>query len=113
MATIDPNWELSVHDVKRMLDEKADFLLLDVREPGEHAIVHIEGAELIPLGQLPSALPRLQKHADKAIVTHCHKGGRSLDAAVFLRQNGFENVRSMAGGIDAWAVHVDRSKPRY
>lgn len=113
MAAIDANWEISVQDVKKLLDAKADFVLIDVREPKEHAIVHIEGAELIPLGQLASALPQLQRHGDKPIVAHCHRGGRSLSAAEFLRKNGFDNVRSMAGGIDAWAMQIDPSKARY
>lgn len=113
MQTIDPTWEISVEDVKDMLRRNEEFMLLDVRQPEEHAIARIEGATFIPLGDLPAALPRLQEHADKTIVTHCHLGMRSLQAAAFLRQQGFEDVRSMAGGIDAWADRIDPSVPRY
>lgn len=113
MPSIDPAWEVSVEDVKRMLDEREDFILLDVRQPEEHAMARIESSTFIPLGELPAALPRLQEHADKPIVTHCHLGMRSLQAAAFLRQQGFDDVKSMAGGIDAWAERIDPSVPRY
>ncbi|MBI4580487.1 MAG: rhodanese-like domain-containing protein, partial [Planctomycetes bacterium] len=84
MADLDPVWEVSVEEVKAMLDSKQAFLLLDVREPDEHATARIPGAELVPLGDLPAVLPRLQEHADKPVIAHCHMGGRSLKAAVFL-----------------------------
>jgi rhodanese-related sulfurtransferase len=76
-------------------------------------MARIESSTFIPLGELPAALPRLQEHADKPIVTHCHLGMRSLQAAAFLRQQGFDDVKSMAGGIDAWAERIDPSVPRY
>ncbi len=113
MPQIDPAWEVSAEDVKQMREGGEDFLLLDVRQPEEYAIARIEGAKLVPLGELPASLPSLLEHADKPVVTHCHMGMRSLQAAAFLRQQGFENVRSMAGGIDAWSSRVDASVPRY
>ena len=113
MKPIDPEWEVTVQDVKAKLDRAEDVFLLDVREPDEHAIVNIDGAQLTPLGNLRTALPELQPHASRTVITFCHRGGRSLQAAHFLRSQGFTDVKSMAGGIDAWAVHVDPSKPRY
>ncbi len=113
MPQIDPAWEVSVEAVKQLGEAGQDLLLLEVRQPEEFAVARIEGARLVPLGDLPTALPGLLEHADKPVVTHCHKGMRSLQAAAFLRQQGFENVRSMAGGIEAWSTRIDPSVPLY
>jgi adenylyltransferase/sulfurtransferase len=67
----------------------------------------------LKLGDLPAAMPQLLEHADKPVVAHCHLGLRSRQAATFLRQQGFEDVRSMTGGIDAWSVRIDPRVPRY
>mgnify|MGYP002387471154 FL=1 len=97
-----------------MLDAGEDIVLLDVRQPEEYNLARIEGAIFIPLGDLPAALPRLQEQADGALmVTLCHRGARSLQAAVFLRRSGIDAVKSMAGGIDAWSERIDPSVPRY
>ena len=88
-----------------------DLLLLDVREPFEWDIAHLEGARLIPLGQLPARLGELDGHAD--IVAYCHHGMRSLQAVEMLRAAGFSKVRSLDGGIDAWAREVEPNLPRY
>lgn len=114
MSRINPDWEVSVWDVKGMLDKGEDFLLLDVRRPEEHAISHIQGARLVPLADLPSRLEQIRElAADRPIIAHCHHGVRSLNAAAILREAGVAQVKSMAGGIDAWAAHVDQSVPRY
>jgi adenylyltransferase/sulfurtransferase len=113
MNGIDPEWEVSVQDVKAKLDGGDDFLLLDVRQPEEHAVVNIDGAKLVPLGTLRSALPELNAHQAGCVVTFCHHGGRSMEAARVLRASGFADVKSMAGGIDTWAEQIDPSKPRY
>jgi rhodanese-related sulfurtransferase len=86
-------------------------VLLDVREPFEWDIAHIEGSRLIPLGELPARLRELEGHAD--IVTFCHHGSRARRAAELLRAAGFSKVRSMRGGIDAWSAEVEPSLPRY
>ena len=86
-------------------------LLLDVREPHEWAIARIGGARLLPLGQLPARLGEIDPHA--AIVTYCHRGVRSMRALEILRGAGFGNVRSLDGGIDSWALEVDRTMDRY
>lgn len=85
--------------------------LIDVREPNEYEIVHIEGSTLIPLGELPSRVNELNT-ADE-LVTYCHTGQRSARATAFLRGLGFKKVRNLEGGIEAWAIEVDPSMNRY
>jgi adenylyltransferase/sulfurtransferase len=98
-------------EVKSKLDRGDKFLLLDVREPHEYQIARIEGATLLPLGQLPARLGELDKNAE--IVAHCKMGGRSQQAVDLLKQQGFTNVRNMTGGINAWSDKVDKSVPKY
>jgi rhodanese-related sulfurtransferase len=93
----------------------ADALLLDVREDWElqTASVRAEGFEVrhIPMGQLPARLSELDP--ERSIACLCHHGGRSSQVAHFLSQQGFHQVVNIAGGIDAWAVQIDPSLPRY
>ena len=104
--------EISAEELRQEMDEKGDGLVvIDVREPHEWEIVHIDGARLIPLNQLPERLSELDGHAE--IVTHCHHGARSMKALEILKGAGFGKVRSLAGGIDAWAERVDRGLARY
>ena len=90
-----------------------ELLLLDVREPSEHARAKIEGAKLVPLGQLEARVSELAAWRGKRIVIHCHHGGRSARACGLLRDQGFEHVENLAGGIDAWSQSVDPGVPRY
>ena len=85
--------------------------LLDVREPWEFAIAHLPDAVLLPLGELPARLMGLPK--DRELITICHHGLRSLTARSLLVHAGFARVRNLTGGVDAWAVEVDRTMPRY
>jgi sulfur-carrier protein adenylyltransferase/sulfurtransferase len=103
--------EITALDLKAELDAGKPIVLVDVREPHEQEITQIDGALLIPLGELPDRLGELDDHAE--IVTHCHHGGRSLKALEILRAAGFAKVRSLRGGIDAWAVNIDPEMPRY
>ena len=104
--------EITAEELRReMSDKRGDFVLIDVREPHEWDIAHIEGARLIPLNQLPERLAELDGHAE--IVTHCHHGARSMKALEILKGAGFGKVRSLAGGIDAWAERVETGLPRY
>jgi sulfur-carrier protein adenylyltransferase/sulfurtransferase len=104
--------EITVEDLQSELGKKgSDLVLVDVREPHEWEIAHIEGARLIPLGQLPERLGELDGHAE--IVTHCHHGARSMKALAILKGAGFSRVRSLAGGIDAWADRIEVGMPRY
>ena len=87
-------------------------MLIDVREPHEWEIAHIDGARLIPLGQLPDRLGELDGHAE--IVTQCHKGSAVDEgAARSCAAPGFGKVRNLAGGIDAWAERIEPGMARY
>jgi adenylyltransferase/sulfurtransferase len=103
--------EIAATELQREMRENPDLVLVDVREPHEWEICRIPGARLIPLGQLPARLSELDGHRE--IVTHCHRGTRSLRALEILRAAGFRKVRSLRGGIDAWAAEVDPEVPRY
>ena len=103
--------EITARDLKAEWDRSPDLLVIDVREPHEFEIAHIDGAVLIPLSELPTRLSELDGHRE--IVTHCHHGARSLKALEILKAAGFSKVRSLRGGIDAWAVNVDPGLPRY
>lgn len=103
--------EISAREVKQRLDRGEKLLLVDVREPHEHAVCHIEGALLIPMGSIPASLQRLD--TDEDVICFCHHGMRSLDVANWLRAQGVRSARSMAGGIDRWSLEVDPLVPRY
>ena len=90
-----------------------ELLLLDVREPSEHARARIEGAKLVPLAQLEARLDEFDGWRSRRVVVHCHHGGRSARACALLREHGFERVENLAGGIDAWSLTVDPGVPRY
>jgi len=85
--------------------------LVDVRTPEEYSIASVPGSVLADQNVAQEILQTWPK--DTAIVTICHHGMRSLDAAAYLRGHGFSNTRSMSGGIDAWALQIDSSIPRY
>ena len=103
--------EIAAAELRDAQARNPRLLLLDVREPHEWEIAHIEGARLIPLSELPERLGELDGHAE--IVTHCHHGTRSIRALEILKAAGFAKVRSLKGGIDAWSATVDPSIPRY
>ena len=103
--------EVSPTELRDELAAGAKLVLLDVREPWEFGICHLEGATLIPLGTLPQRLGELDKAA--AVVTICHSGSRSMQAARFLKANGVANVRSLVGGVEGWATRVDTTMARY
>lgn len=105
------SYTITVRDLKDRLDKGDKIFLLDVREPHEYSMAKIEGSVLIPLGELPTSLEKL--NADDEIVALCHRGMRSADAMGFLMQQGFSNVKNLVGGIDAWSIEVDPEVPRY
>lgn len=105
------DYAISVQELKNRLDKGDEIFLLDVREPHEFSMAKIEGSTLIPLGTLPASLSQLNPNDE--IVALCHKGMRSADAVGFLLQQGFNNVKNLVGGIDAWSVQVDQTVPRY
>jgi len=103
--------EISAVEVKAKIDRGDKFQLIDVREPHEWQIGHIPQAKLIPLGELPKRLNELDPSVE--IVAHCKSGVRSAKACNLLRQNGFNRVSNMTGGILAWSDKVDPSVPKY
>ena len=92
--------ELSAEELKLMMANRERFVLIDVREPHEHAISQIDGSILIPLGELESRIDGLNKH-DRTVV-HCQSGVRSAKACAILKSAGFEDVINLRGGIAAW-----------
>lgn len=102
---------MTVHELKQLRDAGDDHFLLDVREPHEQAICRIEGAKLIPLGELENRTAELP--SGKRILIHCKSGGRSARAVSKLRELGFENVWNISGGIIAWAREIDPTMAEY
>src|SRR2546423_1073663 len=102
---------ISVQELKRRMDAIEDFELIDVREPFEFEIARINGAKLIPLGEIAERADELQR--GEPIVVHCHSGQRSAQAVRLLQQQGFSNVYNLDGGIDAWSDQIDPSVPKY
>ncbi len=105
--------EITPLELKVMMDEKRDFALIDVREPNEFDIARIPGSTLVPLSQLPNRFHELDKLKSKEIVVHCKSGVRSRKAINFLKQQGFNNLVNVAGGILGWSDQVDSSVPKY
>ena len=104
-------WDISVQDLKAMLDAGENVRIIDVREPHEWDIVHIDGAELIPLSQIPAYMHRLDS-ADQLIM-QCKTGVRSAKALKQLHEAGFRKLKNLKGGVIAWAEDIDTSLPVY
>ena len=102
--------QLSVKDLKQRLDAGEDLFVLDVREPYEYQIANI-GAKLIPQNDVPKRLNELDR--DREIVVHCRSGQRSQRIAEYLAQQGYSNVKNLAGGILAWADEIDPKMQKY
>jgi len=105
--------EVQAAAVKAALEAGEELLLVDVRQPEEFETARIEGATLIPLGELEARLEELAAWRQRRVVVTCHHGMRSQSAAKLLRETGFARVESLAGGIEAWSLTVDPSVPRY
>ncbi|MGD8571262.1 MAG: rhodanese-like domain-containing protein [Gammaproteobacteria bacterium] len=103
---------ITVTELKERLEQSNDKpLLLDVREPWEFAICHIDGSRLIPMREIPNAVGELDE--EQEIVVICHTGVRSLQVCYFLQHEGFSNVSNLSGGVHAWATTVDPQMPTY
>jgi sulfur-carrier protein adenylyltransferase/sulfurtransferase len=105
--------EITPRETKKLLDERTDFVFIDCRLPSEAAITKIDGAQLIPLQQIQQHSEQLMQWKDRKIVVHCKVGGRSMQFAHILKQSGFTDVRSMAGGILLWNKDVNPGGPQY
>lgn len=103
--------EITVQDLARWRREEKDFVLLDVREPDEVATAVLPHSVVIPMRDIPARINELPQ--DKPIAVMCHHGGRSERVAQFLDARGFADVSNVDGGIDAYALEVDSSVPRY
>ena len=110
MKPIEPDLEISPQETAALMKEGA-VKLIDVRTPHEYEIARIEGCPLVDAALAKEIVETWPK--DTAIITLCHHGIRSLDAAIYLRQQGFSQTRSMRGGINLWSMTVDPSIPRY
>ncbi len=104
-------FEVTPIAVKRSLDRGEQTTLLDVREPFEYEICHLEGSKLIPLDRLDERLKELDRSAN--LVVYCHTGRRSATATRFLLTKGFKNAKNLKGGIKAWGEEVDPEMPMY
>ena len=102
--------DITPKDLDKLRREKK-LRLIDVREPHEWEIGRIEGAQLIPLGQLQERASELQP--DEDIVVYCKVGGRSAKGVEVLQKLGFKSLRNLKGGINAWSRDVDPSVPLY
>jgi sulfur-carrier protein adenylyltransferase/sulfurtransferase len=102
---------MSPYELKHRMDAGEPFQLIDVREPFEYEIARIDGAKLIPLGQITERIEELER--EQPIVVHCHSGKRSAQAMQLLLQRGFTKVYNLEGGIDAWSDQIDSNVPKY
>ena len=105
--------EISATEAQQLLDSSSSILLLDCRNQDEYDLVHIENSTLIPMDQVTIRTGEIGELKKERIVVYCHMGVRSLMVCRWLRENGFPNTQSMAGGIDAWSVAVDPTLRRY
>ena len=106
------DFEISPGQVKSLQKNGETFTLLDVREAWEYETSHIEGSKHIPMGDVP-ARAHQELDPDERLIVLCHHGMRSMNVTVWLRNQGFEQVQSLRGGIDAWSAEVDPSVQRY
>jgi len=104
--------EVTVQDMKQALANPAlGIKVVDVREPDEYEIAHVNGVPLLPLSELPNRFTELDPNQQYYL--HCKGGVRSLKAVSFLKQQGFKYVKSVKGGISAWSDEIDSSVPKY
>jgi rhodanese-related sulfurtransferase len=107
---LDP--EITVQSFAELRQQPGAPLLLDVREPWEHATANLPNSVLMPMGEVASRAHQ-ELDPDSPIVVLCHHGMRSLSVTMWLRNQGFEHVQSLSGGIDAWSRSIDPAIPRY
>jgi rhodanese-related sulfurtransferase len=104
--------EISATELKRRMDSGDDIQLIDVRQPDENAFASIEGAKLIPLGEIIKRMGEIDETRETVI--HCKMGGRSARAIEAMQQSGFKGeLKNLKGGITAWSNEVDQKVPKY
>jgi adenylyltransferase/sulfurtransferase len=102
--------QISVEEGRELLGGDTPPQLVDCREPWEHALCHLPGSVLLPLGEIVERAAELD--ANRPVLVYCHAGVRSINGAVLLERAGFTTM-SLRGGIDAWSVRIDPTVPRY
>ncbi|MDX1547139.1 MAG: rhodanese-like domain-containing protein [Rhodothermales bacterium] len=103
--------EITVQELKELIDEGQAPVLIDVREPAEHAASRLEST-LVPLGELPLRVDEIEPHREEdLVVVYCRSGARSARAVQFLQAHGFTNARNLRGGLLAWQREIDPSMP--
>ncbi len=105
------DWEISPEQLKEKIVAGENFNLLDVREHWERQAAAIEPSTHIPMGDIPARVQELDP--DGHIIVYCHRGVRSMNVTAWLRQQGFESVQSLQGGIDRWSRKIDSNVPIY
>lgn len=104
--------EITATELKKRMDAGDDIQLIDVRQPDEYAFAKIEGAKLIPLGEIVQRMSELDETRETVI--HCKMGGRSAKAIEALQRAGYQGaLKNMRGGITAWSNDVDPKVPKY
>ncbi len=103
--------DLEPVEIKKILDNKNDMRLIDVREEWEYKLARIDNSELMPLSNFMKHIQDLNE--DEEIIFYCHLGVRSANVCTFLAGKGFKNLINLKGGIDAWSIEIDQLVPRY
>lgn len=106
-----PITQISPQQLRQLLQQQPDTVLLDVREDDEVALCALPDAVHIPMNLIP--LRHNELPDDVPLVVYCHHGIRSLNTARYLEEAGFEQLYNLSGGIDAWARETDPDMPRY
>jgi rhodanese-related sulfurtransferase len=106
------DYEIAPEELKSLQDTGAEVVLLDVREPWEFETAKIAGSKHIPMGDVPARFNQ-ELDPEEHIVVICHHGVRSMNVTAWLRQQGFEKVQSLRGGIDRWARQIDPKMALY
>ncbi len=105
--------EITARELARFVENGQSVRLLDVRQAWENQLASLPDSLLIPLNDLPLRAKEVPVDAAVVLVVYCHHGVRSRSAASYLLRLGHHNVKSLAGGIDAWSCEVDPTLPRY
>ena len=106
------DYEIAAEELRSLLEGKSDVVVLDVREPWEFETAKIASSRHIPMADIPARFNQELDPEDHIVVV-CHHGVRSMNVTAWLRQQGFEKVQSLRGGIDRWAREIDPKVPIY
>lgn len=105
--------EITCARTRELLSSKPPPVLIDCREREEYDMVHLQGAVLLPMSEIAARVEELRDNDGEHLIVYCHHGMRSAQVAAWLREQGFADVQSMAGGIDRWAIEIEPGMTRY